>query len=294
MTGTKTIAERLRDYALQRTTTCTEFREITTGVKSCTGIDCSTCRKQIANTLAGMIEAGQRSKTEQNGVDVDALLELAGYFDYAFGATDWAKRIRDAVKGAKPQLPEGVIWPRFEDGELVRFGDIARVREDIGEVIEIRFHTGKCSEVTIAFEDESTATHYMVVDGPHLKRHEPEVLDADNVPIKVGDTVYKVGEHPVSGRRTVEKVERVGDDAWVWFSTGTYDFPEGLTHRKPDTQDAIDADAEEWPCNYFKERMPSHCGNCDLHPDDGECDSRCRADMNRDLLRRQRKLLGGE
>ena len=85
------------------------------------------------------------------------------------------------MKGAnasKPQLPEGVIWPRFEDGELVKFGDMAKVREDIGEVIEIRFHTGKCSEVTIAFEDESTATHYMVVDGPRIKRPEPDTAES--------------------------------------------------------------------------------------------------------------------
>ena len=36
--------------------------------------------------------------------------------------------IRNAVEGAtfeqaKPQLPNGIEWPRFEDGELVKFGD---------------------------------------------------------------------------------------------------------------------------------------------------------------------------
>lgn len=186
----------------------------------------------------------ERTKAEHDGVDVDALLKLAQSLERMVSEYDWAapfevaaKTIRKAVKGAKPQLPEGIEWPRFEDGELVRFGGVAKVHDDIGEVIEIRFHTGKCSEVTIAFEDESTATHYMVIDGPRIKRPEPEVLDADGVPIKVGDTVW----HEDEGECVVERIYRQNGDTLldldvcgaVWNTANVK--PAEVTHRKPDT-----------------------------------------------------------
>ena len=196
------------------------------------------------------------------------------------------------MKGAKPKLPEGIEWPTYEDGELVEFGDVAKVREDIGEVIEIRFHTGKCSEVTIAFEDESTATHYMVVDGPHIKRHEPEVLGADNLPIKVGDTVY----HEVDGSELIvvgfrdekEDGEVMVDVEGKWLCVRQF----SLTHRKPDTQEAIETDCRMEAYNYLKKR-----GIC---PPKSDYESQkawkrdCRRLQKSDLLERQRKLLGGE
>ena len=64
----------------------------------------------------------------------------------------------------------------------------------------------------------------------------------------------------------------------------TMGFLEGL--RKPDTQEAIDADATIPPRNYYAERIGHDGGLKD--------DEEIYTAVMRDLLRRQRKLLGGE
>lgn len=249
--------------------------------------------RDIAAQIRAALNGAERTKTEHGGVDVDALLKLADHFERIGNGVmvarfvepaeyhKWKARIRDAVKGANASksmpLPEGIEWPTYEDGELVEFGGVAKVREDIGEVIEVRFHTGKCSEVTIAFEGESTATHYMVVDGPHLKRPEPEVLDADGVPIKVGDTVWNVESGKryevlkLPAKNSYQSIAVRGEDGTDGFD------PTCLTHRKPDTQESIDADAMFLVSeSFFDQRRDEF------------------KDRVFDLLARQRKLLGAE
>ena len=207
MTGTKTVAERLREIK-DATLPCRgDVLAFALGRKAdCPlGEDYINCIGRLASELADAIEAAKV---------------------YA---------VSKALNDAKSQLPEGVIWPTYEDGELVKPFDKLPGFDSGGvqKFIWTSSHNG-------AWQLQDAEGHMLnVMHGEPVKRPEPEVLDADGVTIKVGDTVYKVGEHPVSGRRTVEKVERVGDDARVWFSIGTYDFPEGLTHRKPDTFESI-------------------------------------------------------
>lgn len=88
--------------------------------------------------------------------------------------------------------------PRFEDGEPVQFGDEAQVRDDLGEVCKMVFTAGGCEEVMIGFEYDSSASHYMVVDGEFVKRPAPKVLDADGAPTKNGDRVYPINKRVYS------------------------------------------------------------------------------------------------
>ena len=103
---------------------------------------------------------------------------------------------------AERALPDGMEWPRFEDGELVKVGD------------ELEFE-GKTMLVC-------DATFY-----------------ADGVPVKVGDTVYFVDgdARPL----TVERIDANGGEPAVdlvyagqifrWHSAN----PEKLTHERPDS-----------------------------------------------------------
>lgn len=102
------------------------------------------------------------------------------------------------------------MWPRYEDGEPVWFGDGAAV--NVGNIaIEAIEFTDGCAYV----KDGACGDYNTLVQVfKHVKRPAPEVLDADGVPIKVGDTVYELetGEE--------YKVERV-------FSGATDpDFPD--------------------------------------------------------------------
>lgn len=200
-----------------------------------------------------------------------------------------AAQIRKAINGAKPQLPEGIEWPRFEDGELVK------IDHDFMNAIWDK--NGPDSWVVTSIEFESSGKAIIRAKdvfgkdcdkielnrGERVKRPETEVLDADGVPIKVGDTVYKVGEHPISGERTVKSVE----PGRVWFAENlSWAYPSGLTHRKPDTQEAIDDDLTLPPWEY--------CERHGIEIESGSDEATTVEAMCRHLLERQRKLMGGE
>lgn len=149
-----------------------------------------------------------------------------------------AYALEDALNQSKSTgLPEGVEWPRFEDGELVRFGDEFEYCGVKPRVTDVEFRDGK-------------TTVWGGVDTDYPTVH------VENEPLK-----------------------RPAD--------------------KPDSQEAIDADAAKDPCEYFNGRTPGKCADCKLHADDAGFDfdgrfAECRTAMARDLLARQRKLMGGE
>ena len=41
---------------------------------------------------------------------------------------------------AERALPEGIEWPRFEDGELVKIGDEAEFEGEVGKVASVGFN----------------------------------------------------------------------------------------------------------------------------------------------------------
>lgn len=155
-------------------------------------------------------------------------------------------------------LPEGMEWPCYEDGEPVELG---------GEFECWRGETHAVSSVTIR-EGFSTLNgsqphSFVVSDGPftaHGKRVKRPVLDADGVPIKKGDTVWRVGryrrefevldpndaDHEVGERFSVKCLDR-GDGEVCWCD------PRLLTHTKPkppDSWERIEEDKGLSPFDY--------------------------------------------
>ena len=259
----------------------------------CDKLDCGDAkRRSIAEQIRKAMSGAERPHEVNAGVDVDALLELADHFERLGNQLvprvehselhRWKARIRDAVKNAKPQLPEGIKWPRFEDGELVKFGD---------EFI----NNGRVEEVDglHVYNDEIYLNFAEYKYGEPVKRPEPEVLDADGVPIKVGDTVWNIS----TGKKyEVLKLPRKGSyqSVMVRGEDGADGFdPDRLTHRKPDTQEAINADAAKRSCQYFGTQKCRECPQGHVDGSDVDYDECCIAQI-RDLLERQRKLMGGE
>ena len=188
----------------------------------------------------------------------------------------WYGRLADAIEAelnaSKPTpLPDGIIWPTFEDGTPVKFWDVFVNRDGEAEkVTDFHFFENSVSVNGVDF------CSY----GEPFKRPEPEVLDADGVPIKVGDTVWFT---EYGAQRTVSSIDTSDALAEVWFTNGLYAHPSFLTHRKPDTQQAIDEDCWLDAKDYcekhnVKTEWPKHYGKA-------KCEH---------LLARQRKLLGGE
>ena len=151
-----------------------------------------------------------------------------------------AKGMRERIETMLPRLmPEGYMWPEFENGDPVRIGD---------EFADGGGNTRRCTSIEILHGEEDVfdaLIHWSVFDpfayllvnmwlGERVKRPEPKVLDADGVEIREGDTVWD--EHgdelvvlAVYGQdvhcRYAEYEDQICDN-------GTWE-PLQLTHRAP-------------------------------------------------------------
>lgn len=138
---------------------------------------------------------------------------------------------------AKRALPEGMEWPRFEDGGLVRIGDEVEFEGKTMLVCEVALYADSWA-LWCDCEDMSGRLHGSY--GERLKRPAPKVLDADGVPIKVGDVVYFAADKD-DGALTVECIDVSGEKPVVDLvysdERGTWHLvdPEKLTHERPDS-----------------------------------------------------------
>ena len=116
----------------------------------------------------------------------------------------------------KRAMPDGYEWPRFEDGEFLKYGDVYIGNDDKEhEAWHIEFDSDGDA---LVLRSECCGSLEMVRDvfckGERVRRPAPKVLDADGAEIREGDTVYEV--------KTGEKfvVETIYD------GTTEPDFPE--------------------------------------------------------------------
>ena len=153
---------------------------------------------------------------------------------------------------AERALPEGIEWPRFEDGELVKIGDEVGSDEPF-TAEEIAFESERW---LIKASARSVCGCFHGAFGEPVKRPTLKVLGADGVPIEEGDAVYCDGEDEpltVVGssvdlmgmlRTTVE------NDEGTYFTVA----PSRLTHKRPDSWERIEEDAKLAPRAYLEAR----------------------------------------
>ena len=162
--------------------------------------------------------------------------------------TDIADRI-----DADRELPEGIEWPRFEDGELVKVGDEVELK---GEIIRVYLATIDADGWALWRSREGIDGRLSGSFGERVKRPAPKVLDADGVPIKVGDTVWATYD----GRKYVVKAvcsdgslnpEMVTDDGcMVKYEEGGWDFAKKVTHERPDSWERLSSDTRMGAVTY--------------------------------------------
>ena len=144
------------------------------------------------------------------------------------------------------------------------------------------------------YHDEAYPLLLWCVDD--LKRHVNEVLDADGVPIKVGDHVWwKDGrEFVVTAVNRGVDTEAVEPANGMCSSHVNFD-PKEFTHKEPDTLERIEEDAVKdfwhyWGCS------DARCEECPVlidgkTPEDHYHTDSCEYAKVLDLLRRQREVL---
>lgn len=259
--------------------------------------------RELLRRIADEVDAEKREITERYARQswmnpADAIAKLAT------GEIEWSE-LEEAIDHY--YLPR----PLFEDGEPAQFGD--SVNDDNDEARIVR-ELAYCEDGTIILLDHNPETICETRADIPVKRPQPEVLDADGVPIEVGDTVYILpGEHcdkfPIKGFAAGDKcvVRNILNlnygtkrgSILVRIEKGVigYPAPEQVTHREPDSQERIDRDAvklymEYWECGHVECRdCPAAIDGknpCERYENASDC-----ADAQRlDLLRRQRELDG--
>lgn len=178
------------------------------------------------------------------------------------------------------------MWPRYEDGEPVMIGD--GVDGLGGEIIEVYI-----AENAAAIWN-NFGNHMHLSLGERVKRPAPEVLDADGVEIRVGDTVWimpECTETPDEPYR-VKGINKYGEVLLDFhFERSTGMKGEYLTHTRPDSWKRIVEDMKKSPCAYFG-FLYKDCDEGDGRPADEPVD--CRKVMTIDIIRRAKALAGVE
>ena len=128
------------------------------------------------------------------------------------------------------------MWPRFEDGEPVWYGDeVDNIRSS---VIAVEFFDGS---ITMS----SDFDHLHLSFGERVKRPAPKVLDADGVEIHVGDTVWHCNGIASGVVTSIDAGSLMNTTRYVDESgTEFRDAARSLTHTRPDSWERLEEDAE--------------------------------------------------
>lgn len=126
---------------------------------------------------------------------------------------------------SKRLMPDGMEWPRFEDGEPVRCGDEALLFDRPQKVGFIQFFD---NGIFLQSDDNDQQFSY----GERVKRPAPKVLDADGVEVEVGDDLYTVeGMIKFHVSAIDKKSGRIATEAM--FALDKWADPKMYTHRAP-------------------------------------------------------------
>lgn len=145
--------------------------------------------------------------------------------------SDDFKNVHNALKDAFEELesramPEGMEWPRFEDGAPVSIGDRIKIADgEWGRVDQIHLTRNKCDLIT----DRPGVGYITIYDGKRVER--PQVIAADGKPIEVGQIVYRIdNDKPY--------IVKHMDNEFIYINTGgsvinILVYPSELTHKLP-------------------------------------------------------------
>ena len=211
---TEYLREKARGLGGKRGFSCSKYLADEFGIE-CGELSCGECYACLFERIADRVEA-----------ETDELR----------GLRDENERLRGMVR--EPQLPEGVKWPHFEDGGLVGFGDEVEHEGETWKVTGVGFESpGFDIGLRCGLNIGAMSGSY----GERVKRPAPKVLDADGVPIKVGDTVwttYNGCEHVVKAVCSDGSLRPnllMKDGCMVEHEEGGWDLAKNVTHEQPDS-----------------------------------------------------------
>lgn len=227
-------------------------------------------------------------------VFTDAASDLLGRSDFSEdGEAELFTKIAERIEREYLPLP-------MLEGEPLKVGDkVDGYSQEGAEVVAVMNSEMVVVRSTVkgghGYHDEAYPLLLWCVDD--LKRHVHDALDADGVPIKVGDHVWckKDGrEFVVTAVNRGVNTEAVEPAHGMCSSHVNFD-PNEFTHKQPDTLERIEADVRKdfwhyWGCSGAR------CAECPAlidgkTPKDHYHTGSCVDAKVLDLLRRQREVL---
>ena len=181
--------------------------------------------------------------------------------------------------------------PRYEDGEPVQFGDIYTDKYEREWKNGIKsIHIDCNGDFSLHDNEMGNVGRYEVFgQDRRVKRHKPEVLDADGVPIQIGDTMWNIN----TGKYLI--VDGIGERWFCAKGDIVKHNPSMFSHKQPDSLARVEEDARKTTWDYWK-CYKTDCLSCPVridgkNPRERYGTGRCQTAMAVDLLYRQRKLL---
>lgn len=186
------------------------------------------------------------------------------------------------------------MWPKFEDGEYVWFGDEVKADPIYGGDTDT-VHAIEFMSYTYILSGYLSKPIAQDRFEARVKRPVQSVLDADGVEIEVGDTVWFI---PAVTDTPDESYEVTGINKYgevlldFHFERSTGMKGEYLTHTRPDSWERLEEDAVKEPCDYFGVECDEDkgCSGCP-HLHEGRD---CAIALQADLIRRAKALAGVE
>lgn len=117
-------------------------------------------------------------------------------------------------------------------------------------------------------------------------------LDADGVPIRIGETLFiEIDGDVFSGK--VNEMVFSGEDGWAITLDNTDGFaPKSFNHKPPDSWEKLEEDAQKTACAYAHAPIDNKgfttCEGCRFR------NNECNHAMTLDVLKRAKKLAGVE
>lgn len=236
MSNTESISAKLRQIADMRMSSVTTDCTIATrfGIK-CADVTCSECKRKILHSIVDEIDAEKREITERYARQswmnpAEAIAKLAT------GEIEWAE-LRQAINRYYLQRP------LFEDGEPVYIGaEIDDRKRGKLEVSRICYTDGGFYFNNSRGSNGRKMRGITYKHGERVGRPKQHVLDADGVPIEVGDELWSV---ETGARYIVEKMGSNGryecHDMLVRDANGMTFRAMGrlYTHREPDSMERL-------------------------------------------------------
>ena len=251
-------------------------------------------KQGAAEWLRGIVDG-----YEANGAQsCSGMAKMFGiYCEHVASCRDCMTKMMTAIADridAERALPEGVEWPRFEDGEMVKFGDEVEFEGEAAKVLDVAFSVVRFS---LGVGTATTSGRVYGFLGEPAKRPAPKVLDADGVPIKVGDTVwatYNGCKHivmAVCSDGSLHPESATEDGCMVEYEKGMWDFAKKVTHEQPDSWEKLENDAKKTSCGYASaprdENGLTTCEGCRFQKTES-----CSQERRLEVLKRAKKLGG--